>query len=619
MSLTLSSVVGRPLTPAEIDANFLFVDLEATTQKNQADSSATAAGTSAAQALSAAGGAASSAAAQAVANVMAALGAALTNTTPVLCVTTAGQSQIDGRGELNGNTERGLPNTLMYSKANKLVQAYEPSGDTTSQAYPPNLPGDIVPGAPGHSALTKMAKLVAAASGLRVAFAPCSVGSTSMWTWLPGASNATLPGVGSRTDTTTLYGAMLVRTQQMLALCGKAAIDFLCWGQGEAEVSNPAMVPSLFHQLVYEFRTDFGPLLPIFYFGVGNTGSGVQTTADNNLLVAEGYRQCEDTYGSNALTTFNATVNRYKPANIVINASTVTPKNANATNTISAATINGDASAIQMVWDGTATLGWSVGGLTNGQSYALLLDMDTSGSGQVKVTSNAAQVAGSSFYSVGPARLQIPFVANGTTVEVYRASSGQTGNLKMRATLLVLAANEATPIMGTHMISTYDLPRYDITHYDQAGVKELGRRYALAVRQYFLQDTAVDGTGPRLVSTRYITSAGASDRHYVTVRFDRPIVQDLTNWNFGTQLLFRFYSSGSEVTPIAIMPTGDQTVITFQFTDPFPADPGGGVYAGTVTYGDRLGPALHTWQSGVVYGQASNLPTPMFGRQNIAA
>jgi hypothetical protein len=535
-----------------------------------------------------------------------------------LCATVAGQSQADGRGDNNASNERGLPNTLMYSKANKLVQAYEPTGDIVNQVYVPNLPSDIIPGTPGHSAMLKMAKLVAAASGLRVAFAPCAVGSTSLWTWLPGSSNAALAGVGSRIDTTTLYGAMLKRTQNMLALCGKQALDFFVWGQGEAEVSNPAMVASLFHQLISEVRSDFGASLPIFYFSVGNTGT-TQTTADNNLLVADAYRQCEDTYGANPLTTFNANTNRYRPAGIVINANTVTPKNANATNTISAATMNGDTSAIQMVWDGSVTLGWSIGGLTNGQPYVLLLDMDTSGSGQVKVSSNGAQVAGSSFYGVGPARLEIPFVANGTTVEVYRATAGQAGNLKMRATVLSLAASEVTTISAAHMISTYDLPRIDITHYDQTGVKELGRRFALAVRQYFLQDTSVDGTGPRLVSTRYIDSNGTPNRNYVTVRFDRPIVQDAGKWNFGTQLLFRFYGSGSEVTPTAVTPTADQCAITFTFGSAFAADPGGGGYAGTVTYGDRVGPALHTWQSGVVYGQASNLPTPMFASQNIAA
>ena len=75
MSLTLSTDVGRPLTPAEIDANFQFVYAAATAQKSQADSSATAASTSAAQALAAAPVAAATAAAQAVTNVIAAVGA----------------------------------------------------------------------------------------------------------------------------------------------------------------------------------------------------------------------------------------------------------------------------------------------------------------------------------------------------------------------------------------------------------------------------------------------------------------------------------------------------------------------------------------------------------------
>jgi len=74
MALILSTDVGRALTPDEIDSNNQFLLQQANTQKNQADSSATAAGTSAAQALSAAGTSAATAAAQAVSNAIGAIG-----------------------------------------------------------------------------------------------------------------------------------------------------------------------------------------------------------------------------------------------------------------------------------------------------------------------------------------------------------------------------------------------------------------------------------------------------------------------------------------------------------------------------------------------------------------
>jgi hypothetical protein len=84
MTITLSTDVGRALTPAELDANFQFVDAEARAQKSQADSSASAAGTSAAQALSAAQASAATAAAQTISNVLSAFGSAVANNSALL-------------------------------------------------------------------------------------------------------------------------------------------------------------------------------------------------------------------------------------------------------------------------------------------------------------------------------------------------------------------------------------------------------------------------------------------------------------------------------------------------------------------------------------------------------
>lgn len=56
------------------------------------------------------------------------------------------------------------------------------------------------------------------------------------------------------------------------------------------------------------------------------------------------------------------------------------------------------------------------------------------------------------------------------------------------------------------MVVGHDLSLTDSIHLDQAGVIELGRRMALAVREHVLGE-AVNGTGPRLVSITMPTSA----------------------------------------------------------------------------------------------------------------
>jgi Carbohydrate esterase, sialic acid-specific acetylesterase len=148
-----------------------------------------------------------------------------------------------------------------------------------------------------------------------------------------------------------------------------------------------------------------------------------------------------------------------------------------------------------------------------------------------------------------------------------------------------------------HMVVTMDLGMSDTAHLDQAGVKELGRRVALATRQHVLGH-AIDGTGPRLSGLYPITHPG-DDRSLVRIQFSQPINEAVNAYDN----LFRVFDDGVGVSISAVQrdPSNPSAVLI-----DLPSAIAG---AATVQYGitTESPPLLNAVQN------SEGLPAPRFG------
>ena len=170
-----------------------------------------------------------------------------------------------------------------------------------------------------------------------------------------------------------------------------------------------------------------------------------------------------------------------------------------------------------------------------------------------------------------------------------------------------------------HMVVTFDLPLVDTYHISVEAQKELGRRFALATRQYvYGQD--VDGAGPRLVALYHPN--GRNDQ--IKVVFNQPINPSESNYDdqFGACQTHRVAHGADNpwlervpavdedgVEPMAILSAvrdgQDNCAVLITLSEKT---------TGLVllSYGDVPPACLGQWLRSIVKG-ANDLPAPAFG------
>jgi sialate O-acetylesterase len=187
----------------------------------------------------------------------------------------AGQSNMEGVGNLDGNVEKPDPRIRSFSQSDVWEEARDPlhllAGATDrvhwrnkdKDGNPVRLTGAeldnyIANRKKGAGLGLSFAKRIVERTGVPIGLVPCAHGGTSMDQWSPELK-------GKLGD--SLYGATLRR---FLAVGGR--VKGILWYQGESD-ANPKAVgeyAAKFEKLIASFREDFlQPELPFYYVQIG--------------------------------------------------------------------------------------------------------------------------------------------------------------------------------------------------------------------------------------------------------------------------------------------------------------------------------------------------------------
>ncbi|MGC3792047.1 sialate O-acetylesterase [Priestia aryabhattai] len=185
----------------------------------------------------------------------------------------------------------------------------------------------------------------------------------------------------------------------------------------------------------------------------------------------------------------------------------------------------------------------------------------------------------------------VPFFYTQLATTNYYTSSAK---ITEQQRLLETGNGNSKALAKHYMIVTHDLSFIDTVHLDKAGQIELGRRRALAVRQY-LYGHSVNGTGPRLVSITQPTP------NTIKVKTTKTINDHNTYENY-----FKAFDNNAPVTiqSLGRDPADDTAVLITLGTS----------ISGTMTidYTPPSGRSLHTRVYNIVKDSAG-LPLPLFG------
>lgn len=509
----------------------------------------------------------------------------------------AGQSLSTGQGLVNATAEQSQANVYEYDHLGVLRVATEPlSGPAYTlwpvQIYIPSIAaGASTLPSPGHSPQLKAGKLISGASAIPVILVPGGVGSTRFEDWrMP--LNAL--------DRTACFGQLNYRLRQVLPTGSPAA--FFYDGHQSNSTSPQTFFIYQFHELVAEFRGQWGASVPLIFAQMGNSGNTV-TDAANMCKGGEYQRQCELTYGASTTVDVFGTATAY-PFSAVAQFGT---------NVVTTDAGNG---LIRMVGATTNDGGVQIAGLADSTTYEVKFRFDnaSTSNGFLTLLCDGAFVPNPQYFpSFGIMTLQFTTTGSGSHVlQMFLGTGGGTATILVAVSLAVKTGTESIQISNSAMVVCHDLPRIDIIHYNTPGNKEYGRRLALAYQSLVMQNTSIDGTGPRLL---YIVNTSPTSKAAV---FDRRVQDDGANaWKDNAGLtLFRVYNNDGtteKAVSNAVIATTNITNDTIVLTCAATAN------AGVVSYGNRVGPAADTYRIGVVRGLSPDplgnvlgLPAPMF-------
>ena len=167
--------------------------------------------------------------------------------------------------------------------------------------------------------------------------------------------------------------------------------------------------------------------------------------------------------------------------------------------------------------------------------------------------------------------------------------------------LMETGSGDASEIVDHHMVVAFDLPLVDNTHINSDGMKILGDRYGLAIREHVFGE-AVNGTGPRLVS---ITQPSADTVKVKTTMTLAVIAADADNQ-------FRAFDDAVEATITSVVrdPADDTAALITLDANV--------VGTMTVSYGDVVASGTGVTYANVVK-DGDGLPLPQFGAQGVSA
>jgi len=505
-----------------------------------------------------------------------------------IAIIICGQSNADGYGVLDANTEHSHSSVLMLDKGENFRVATEPLG-VISEGWIDNYPPTGNPGAPKHGCGLALARNLLYNSGIKPLLVPCAMGSTSIAQWMPAADDK---------DLTTLFGAMNIRvaktrkstTPPVFVWVGHESSSALTTESLTAGIQGTEYIDAWI-ALMKEVRARYSDA--IFLYAQLSAYTSSAGTATAHRITSEQQRKMEYAYGSlaiHAASNPEATIIGNNPLAYTFTGNTA--PNSVTPSIDSVHSISTDGALIGFVLNNGSSL-------QIGHTYRL--NITVSGTGLFTVYENIT--AKYSNQAVGVHSFDL--LMTGASITVFN-KSGAPSDLVFTN----ISVTHLPPIaqLNHYMIVTHDLPRNagtDNAHLSQAGQKKLGERAALAYRQFVLGE-AVNGKGPRLLTTSPITKLTTT----VTVKFDSTIVAPLAgeeHWSptgAASNSNFRVYFDGVEktITNVALK-AGDATMI--EITVPSVT----GVVV--VTYGDRVG-AEAAYRKGVIY-DADGMPAPMFG------
>jgi hypothetical protein len=495
-----------------------------------------------------------------------------------------GQSNADGRGSLTAAaaaTEVPSPGCKLFTKGGKIEVCAEPAGKQDA-GWINNIPSGATPGDPAYSFCTAAAKEILRLTGVRPLMVPCAIGSTTLSMWAPPAVEK---------DVTSLFGQLHDRAEKAVRL-GQSPV--FIWsgheggGQNVTENLATGVISVGSSAFVTEWRQHWQALRNRF----ANCGIiFVQLGArDSDMLIlrkgAEAQRRSEDVAsGSVAIVAYEAVASPVYLNRIRGN---------NATNT----GVYLAPGQVQFAGDGSSALGADMLRLVTGNTYRI--GYSWTGTGTVKITIDGAEPA----VAIAPGTATTVNVVAGASGDliVYRNASGTAIN----GTFAITSVEEALTwkIPGAAMVVQHDLPRNanpDGLHLSTQGHIELGKRIGKAYAERILKNTAVNGTGPRLVSC---TKSAA----VVKVKFTKEIAADANGYGAALATsLFRVYLAGVEQTlNEVIKDPDDNTAVRITCA----ASVASGVCV--VTYGERAAPGTETVRPGCVY-DLDGMPAPMMG------
>ncbi len=492
-----------------------------------------------------------------------------------------GQSNASGRGVVAGGE---APSTLVQLFGNdyNLKQATEPIDNWTDRV-------DMVSDdsynslALMHSFILKAAKDIATASGSRITVIPAMKGSTSLVAWQNGAN---------RLDRATLFGSANYRALQ----AAPSGLNCIFWYGHETQIARN--YKEAWYTLHRRLREERGANLPLIYAQLGaSTSQATISTAhiphSDILRRAELNRGSDLVIGAKILDVNFSDAAQWTAG--VPTGFTVSGSDANNTVTYTA---NG----ALLSGDGSKSLSLNKAAIfTNGQKYLIEAEVYSVTAGSFKLVYAGETYLYAAYY------YRVAFTASQTLLQVFRSNSGVANVITLKSLKVwQYTSGEATePLPLSHMVVTFDQPLIDDQHLNTTGYIEVGRRFALAYRQYVLGHT-VNGTGPRLEATGAFTHPSA-DKSKVIVKFDKEITTGgATNYNGQ----FRVYDGVTEMTvSSAVRDTTDTTAVLITMS----ATASGTV---AVSYGD-----LAVASTGItlldVVKDTDLMPAPTFAKQTV--
>ena len=535
-----------------------------------------------------------------------------------LCLAIAGQSNSVGQGLLSDPLEPTQGNIYNYNHLGQLVAAVDP---IVTPAY---ASWDVVPiapslqsaggisalGAPGAGFPLRLAKLLAAASGIPVTICHGGVANTKLSDWLPQT------WATDDFDKTTLFGNFNNRLRSVLP--ANTSPPFIVWYQGESEAYSPDNYVSDFHTVLYHFRRVWGASLPIIIVQLGTVGSAYSSLVAPYCQIADYQRQCE--LGSGVSTVVN--LYNYHQKNYQLTDITLDPAYATGSIVNGATDQYGNNPTLTVTVGSDGLKGFSIPWTnTAKKQIRLRINSKTGGGGNYVVfysnfvSAGGSNILGGTFngnvtekvyqYS-GSASNKAVFYVLGTVGDVLNMT------LFVEDILTALPSGEATELPNTYLSVAHDLPRSATdAHLSTAAQRELGRRIALSVRENIFGDLAVDGSGPRFIASAPVTKGSTTT---TVLKFDR----SLTNTTID-HALFTITDTTASANLAASAAALSTTALANDTVTITHAASGSAGNARTISYGAVNGPAINTWRANVIRGLSPDplgnvlgLPAPEF-------